>query len=92
MESDYYWSLLRWGKYGEEANNGEAPGSEVIEELRTPATFIEISSDRHRMFIGKQGYENDNRTFSKRRYFFPIPQGLINANSAVTEKEQNPYW
>ncbi|WP_373732442.1 RagB/SusD family nutrient uptake outer membrane protein [Bacteroides heparinolyticus] len=92
MESDYYWSLLRWGKYGEEANNGEAPGSEVIEELHTPATFIEISSDRHRMFIGKQGYENDNRTFSKRRYLFPIPQGLINANSAVTEKEQNPYW
>ncbi|WP_373721803.1 RagB/SusD family nutrient uptake outer membrane protein, partial [Bacteroides heparinolyticus] len=39
-----------------------------------------------------QGYENDNRTFSKRRYLFPIPQGLINANSAVTEKEQNPYW
>lgn len=92
MEGDYYWSLLRWGKYGAEANNGEPSGSEIISELRTPATFIEISSDRHRMFIGTQGYENSDRKFSKRRYLFPIPQSLINANSAVTEKDQNPYW
>lgn len=92
MESDYYWSLLRWGKYGEEANNGQPAGSEVIKELRTPATFIEISSDRHRMFIGTQGYGNADRTFSKKRYLYPIPQSLINANSAVTEKDQNPLW
>ena len=92
MEGDYYWSLLRWGKYGAEANDNEPSGSEIIKELRTPATFIEISSDRHRMFIGTQGYTNAERTFSKRRYLFPIPQGLINANSAVSDKDQNPYW
>ena len=87
MEGDYYWSLLRWGKYGEEANDGQPSGSEVIKELRTPATFIEISSDRHRMFIGTQGYGNADRTFSKKRYLYPIPQSLINANSAITEKD-----
>ena len=92
MEGDYYWSLLRWGKYGEEANDGQPSGSEVIKELRTPATFIEISSDRHRMFIGTQGYGNADRTFSKKRYLYPIPQSLINANSAITEKDQNPLW
>ena len=92
MEGDYYWSLLRWGKYGEEANDGQPSGSEVIKELRTPATFIEISSDRHRMFIGTQGYGNADRTFSKKRYLYPIPQSLINANSAITEKHQNPLW
>ncbi|WP_448779873.1 RagB/SusD family nutrient uptake outer membrane protein [Bacteroides congonensis] len=92
MEGDYYWSLLRWGKYGEEANDGQPAGSEVIKELRTPATFIEISSDRHRMFIGTQGYGNADRTFSKKRYLYPIPQSLINANSAITEKDQNPLW
>lgn len=92
MEGDYYWSLLRWGKYGEEANDGQPSGSKVIKELRTPATFIEISSDRHRMFIGTQGYGNADRTFSKKRYLYPIPQSLINANSAITEKDQNPLW
>ena len=76
MEGDYYWSLLRWGKYGEEANDGQPSGSEVIKELRTPATFIEISSDRHRMFIGTQGYGNADRTFSKKRYLYPIPQSI----------------
>ena len=32
LEGDYYWSLLRWGKYGQEANHGLAPTS-VIPEL-----------------------------------------------------------
>ena len=30
MEGDYYWSLLRWGKYGEEANDGQPSGRYVI--------------------------------------------------------------
>ena len=49
-------------------------------------------ADRHRMFIGTQGYGNADRTFSKKRYLYPIPQSLINANSAITEKDQNPLW
>lgn len=91
MEGDYYWALLRWGKYGEEANYGKATG-DIIPELNTPATFIEISSDRHRMFVGTQGFTNADRVFSKRRYLYPIPQGLINANSAISDKDQNPLW
>lgn len=52
LEGDYYWSLLRWGKYGQEANHGLAPTS-VIPELNCPATFSEISKDRQRMFVGQ---------------------------------------
>lgn len=91
MEGDYFWSLLRWGKYGEEAN-ANRPAGDIILELNIPATFIEISSNRHRMFIGTQGYTNADRVFSKKRYLFPIPQGVINANSALSEKDQNPLY
>lgn len=91
LEGDYYWSLLRWGLYGGEANHGK-PAGDIIPELSTPATFIEISQDRHRMFIGTVGYTNADRSFSKRRYLFPIPQGTINANSAINDSDQNTGW
>ncbi|MEG0887374.1 MAG: RagB/SusD family nutrient uptake outer membrane protein [Bacteroides sp.] len=91
MEGDYYWSLLRWGKYGYEANHGQNPGS-VIKELNMPATFPEISKDRQRMFIGNVQFTNDSREFRTRRYLFPIPQGQINANAALTEADQNEGW
>ena len=73
LEGDYYWSLLRWGKYGQEANHGLAPTS-VIPELNCPATFSEISKDRQRMFVGQVQFTNDQREFRTRRYLFPIPQ------------------
>ena len=57
LEGDYYWSLLRWGKYGQEANHGLAPTS-VIPELNCPATFSEISKDRQRMFVGQVQFTN----------------------------------
>ena len=91
LEGDYYWSLLRWGKYGQEANHGLAPTS-VIPELNCPATFSEISKDRQRMFVGQVQFTNDQREFRTRRYLFPIPQGLINANPALSDADQNPEW
>ena len=27
-----------------------------------------------------------------RRYLFPIPQGVINANPALSDADQNPEW
>ncbi len=90
-ESDYYWSLLRWGKYGYEANNGKAPSS-TIDELNTPATFIEINRDRDAAFVGVVQFSNDERVFETRSYLYPIPLGLINANSAITNADQNPGW
>lgn len=91
FEGDYYWSLLRWGKYGYEANHGKAPDS-IIDELNRPATFPEISVDRQQMYIGNVGFNNDQREFNPRRYLFPIPQSQINANSAISDKDQNPGW
>ena len=90
-ESDYFWSLLRWGKYGYEANNGKAPSS-TIDELNTPATFIEINRDRDAAFVGVVQFSNDERVFETRSYLYPIPLGLINANSAITNADQNPGW
>lgn len=91
LEGDYYWSLLRWGKYGQEANHGLAPTS-VIPELNCPATFSEISKNRQRMFVGQVQFTNDQREFRTRRYLFPIPQGVINANPALSDADQNPEW
>ena len=91
LEGDYYWSLLRWGKYGQEANHGLAPTS-VIPELNCTATFSEISKDRQRMFVGQVQFTNDQREFRTRRYLFPIPQGVINANPALSDADQNPEW
>lgn len=92
MEGDYYWSLLRWGKYGYEANAGRAPGG-VIDELNTPVTFPEISADRKAVYIGNIQFQNDQREFKNERgYLFPIPQGQINANEALSDKDQNPGW
>lgn len=90
-ECDWYFSLLRWGKYGNEANDGVAP-SGVIAELCEPATFIEINRDRNAAFVGYVQFQNDKRTFDTRSYLFPIPQSLINANSAITNADQNPGW
>lgn len=91
FEDDYYWSLLRWGKYGGDANSGREPGG-IIKELEIPATFVEITKERDYMFIGNVGFQNDQREFRTRRYLFPIPQSVIEANSALSEKDQNPGW
>lgn len=90
-ETDYYFSLLRWGMYGGAANDGKASRSE-INELQEPATFIEINGDRTAAFVGQVQFMNNMRSFPVRQYLFPIPQSLINANSAITNADQNPGW
>lgn len=91
-EADLYWSLLRWGKFGGDANNGNPAGG-MINELNCPATFPEISEDRTAVYIGNVQFENDKRQFvTTRGYLFPIPQEQINANSALSDKDQNPGW
>lgn len=90
-EGDWYFSLLRWGKYGHEANNGKAPGS-VIDELTAPATFIEIKTDRTAAYVGNVQLSNDQRTFDTRSYLFPITKSVIQANSAIKDTDQNPGW
>lgn len=92
MEDDFYWSLLRWGKYGYEANDGHEPGG-MINELNCPATFPEISSDGKAVYIGNVQFMNDKREFKPERgYLFPIPQSVINANAAIEDADQNPGW
>ena len=66
-EGDFYFSLLRWGKYGHEANDGKAPGS-VIDELIQPATFVEIKTDRSAMYVGQVQLQNNQRKFDVRSY------------------------
>lgn len=90
-EADFYFSLLRWGKYGNEANDGKAPSS-VIDELCEPATFIEISKDRSAAYVGNVQFSNDERRFDTRSYLFPITKSVINANPAITDADQNPGW
>lgn len=89
-EKDYYWSLLRWGKYGGDANHGLAPGGN-IPELEEIPTFIEISIDRSSYYIDKVTFNaNDIRVFDEtKRYLFPIPQSQINRNPNL---QQNPNW
>jgi hypothetical protein len=87
---DYYFSLLRWGKYGSDANSGREPGAKIV-ELEQPATFMEISSDRQSYQVIKFIYNNNQiRVFDNtRRYLFPIPQAQIVRNPKFT---QNPGW
>lgn len=90
-EGDWYFSLLRWGKYGKEANDNKEPGS-VIDELTEPATFIEITTDRTAAFVGNVQSSNDDRKFDVRSYLFPITKSVIQANSAIKDSDQNPGW
>lgn len=89
-EADFYFSLLRWGKYGWNTFNNVKGG--IIKELCEPATFIEISKEREAAYVGNIQMNNDQRTFDVKSYLFPIPQGLINSNPAISSADQNPGW
>ncbi|WP_419031822.1 RagB/SusD family nutrient uptake outer membrane protein, partial [Dysgonomonas gadei] len=84
LENDRYWSLLRWGK---------EEGLDVIPELSTPPTAIEISEDgkSYRFIDVPVVHSANNRNFTSRRYFFPIPKSEILTNKALTN-DQNPGW
>jgi hypothetical protein len=89
-EGDYYWSLLRWGKYGGPANNGAQPGGKIV-ELTVPPTLIDITKDRKQYSIEYILInQNNSRAFDEgRRYLFPIPQSLRVRNENLG---QNPGY
>lgn len=90
LEGDYYWSLLRWGKYGGPANSGQTPGAKIT-ELITPPTLIDITKDRKHYQISNVTIgQNNLREFDEqRRYLLPIPQSQRNLNENLG---QNPNW
>lgn len=89
-EGDYYWALLRWGKYGGPANAGRAPGAKIA-EFTEPAYLIDITKDRKHYQIEQVTLNQNNiRAFDEtRRYLFPIPQKQRNQNENLG---QNPGW
>jgi hypothetical protein len=89
-EKDYYWSLLRWGKYGGTANHGIAPGG-TIPELEEIPTFIEINANRSGYRVERISFnQNDQRIFDEtRRYLLPIQNSQIVRHGSL---QQNPNW
>lgn len=89
-EKDYYWSLLRWGKYGGDANHGIAANG-TIPELEQAPTFMEINADRRGYRIEVINFnQNDQRIFDEtRRYLLPIQNSQIVRHGSL---QQNPNW
>jgi len=91
-ENDHYYSLLRWGRFGGDANDGIAAGG-TIKELTEPMRVMDISKDRKSFSIvtGPFGRQYNDRKFdASRRYLFPIAQNLIDNNPKFGP--QNPGW
>ncbi|MCY4780033.1 RagB/SusD family nutrient uptake outer membrane protein [Sphingobacterium sp. UT-1RO-CII-1] len=91
-ENDYYYSLLRWGRYGNDANNGLPSGGTIV-ELTEPMRVLDISKDRKSFAIVTGPFNNayNQRVFKpERRYLFPIPQSFIDNNANFAP--QNPNW
>lgn len=92
LENDYYWSLLRWGRYGGNANHGIASGG-TIPELTTAPQVMDISKDRKHFSIVKGSFFSANATREfdpSRRYLFPIAQSYIDRNPNFGP--QNAGW
>jgi len=81
-EGDRYWTVLRWGK---------AEGLEVVPELTVTQKFMKIAPDGKSFEITELPiYVSDNeRTFTSKRYLFPVPQGERDQNSNL---DQNEGW
>lgn len=92
-EGDLYWSFLRWGKYGGDANDGAGSG-DVIKALNKPVHKIQITKDRTQVMIAQITRNGAwERTFSTKRYLMPIPQSTLDSRAAHGIKdEQNPGW
>ncbi len=84
LENDRYWSLLRWGK---------EDGLEVIPELNTPPTAVEIAADgkSYRFVPVPVVAAANDRHFTSRRYLLPLPRTEIITNDALLH-DQNPGW
>lgn len=90
---DIYYSYLRWGKYGGDANHGEVAGG-IIKDFDRPAYKIEISRDRTKLLIGQVTLLGSaKRTFTQKRYLFPINQSFLDTREAYgLDHEQNEGW
>jgi len=92
LENDYYWSLLRWGRYGGNANHGIPSGGTIPELTKTPQV-MDVSKDRkyYKIVSGNFYSANGTREFDEsRRYLFPIAQSYIDRNANFGP--QNPGW
>lgn len=91
LENDYYWSLLRWGRYGGAANHGLESNSQ-IPELTNEPYVMDVSNDRDAFSVVKGQFfgANDLREFNVRRYLFPIARNYLDRNSNFGP--QNPGW
>ena len=92
QENDFYYSLLRWGRYGGNANDGRPSGG-TITNLTEALRVLDISKDRKSFAIvtGTFNFGYNQRRFdASRRYLFPIPQGFIDNNPKFGP--QNPGW
>lgn len=90
---DIYYSYLRWGKYGGPANHGEKAGA-VIKDLDRPVYKMQMDRARTQVLIGQVTLLNSAaRTFSTRRYLFPISQSFLDTrkNYGIID-EQNEGW
>ncbi|MEF9949971.1 MAG: RagB/SusD family nutrient uptake outer membrane protein [Mucinivorans sp.] len=90
-ENDLYWSSLRWGKHGGDANNGLAAGDEVQVLLEKPSS-VQLSEDCTEFTINTVWRGNvDHPKFSKdKRYLLPIPKNELIKNPKLGK--QNPGW
>ena len=90
---DIYFSYLRWGKYGGNANHGRAPG-DIVYDLDRPAYKIEIDSQRKTILVCQLTvYNAANRYFSTKRYLLPLNQKFLDTREAYgLDHTQNPGW
>jgi len=44
------------------------------------------------MYVGQVQLQNNQRRFDVRSYLFPITKSVIQANSAISDADQNPGW
>lgn len=82
LENDRYWALLRWAKFN---NQDDIP--ELHEDIRR----VDISADGKTFsFATVTLNNNSNRTFTKRRFLFPVPLSEIQANENL--RPNNDGW
>lgn len=93
MENDFYFSLLRWGRYGGDANDGLASGKKIA-NLTEVMRVMDVSKDRKSFVITTGpfgGFPYNNRQFDEtRRYLLPIAKSYIDNNPKFGP--QNPNW
>lgn len=82
LENDRYWSLLRWAKFNNQTD---------IPELHQTIRRVDISADGKTFsFADVTLNNNNNRTFTSKRFLFPVPLSEIQANENL--KPNNDGW